>query len=284
MNDPLTLTAGAELPPSPGAGMQQIAHLQSGPLPVARLLRAYCTEAGFETLAALRTAGFAIPFLVLPVVIYLLFGVLIVGGSGDAGEFGPGLANYLFSGFSVLAVTMPGIFSCTILATEREGQLLKLKRAMPLPPGAIIMAKVAMVLVISAIAVTLVAIAALLAGKLTISLSQVMIICAVLIVGAIPFCAVGLLIGTLVSSSAAPAWGNLAFLPMMWLSGLFIPLPEFLQSWVIIWPTFHLNQLALGLADVDQFVYIPWPMAAAVLLGITVLCGGMAIRRLARIG
>jgi len=258
--------------------------LQSGLLPIGRTLRAYGLEAGFETLAALRTAGFAIPFLVLPVAIYVLFGVLIAGNVADGGEYGPGLANYLFSGFSVLAVTMPGIFSCTILATERQGQLLKLKRAMPLPPGAIIIAKVAMVLVIAAIAVTLVSIAALLAGNLTISMSQVMIICAVLIIGAIPFCAIGLLIGTLVSGSAAPAWGNLVFLPMMWLSGLFIPLPGFLQNWVIIWPTFHLNQLALGLAGVDQFVYIPWTMAAAVLLGLTVLCGGMAIRRLARIG
>lgn len=281
MNDTQALTDGSELALGPGDGMQQIAQFQSGSLPVARLLRAYCIEAGFETLAALRTVGFVIPFLVLPVAIYLLFGVLI---AGNAGEYGPGLANYLFSGFSVLAVIMPGIFSCTIFATERQGQLLKLKRALPLPPAAIIMAKVAMVLVIAAIAITLVAMAALLAGQLTISISQVMIICAVLIVGAIPFCAIGLLIGTLVSGSAAPAWGNLVFLPMMWLSGLFIPLPEFLQSWVIIWPSFHLNQLALGLAGVDQFVYIPWAMAAAVLLGITVLCGGMAIRRLARIG
>lgn len=258
--------------------------LQSGPLPIARLLRAYGNEAGFETLAALRTAGFAIPFLVLPVAIYLLFGVLIAGNTVDAGEYGPGLADYLFCGFSVLAVIMPGIFSCTILATDRQGQLLKLKRAMPLPPGAIIIAKVAMVMAIAAIAVTLVAIAALLVGKLTLSTSQVMIVCAVLIIGAIPFCAMGLLLGTWVSSSAAPAWGNLVFLPMMWLSGLFIPLPEFLQNWVIIWPSFHLNQLALGLAGVDQFVYIPWATAAAVLLGFTVVCGGMAIRRLARIG
>jgi ABC-2 type transport system permease protein len=94
----------------------------------------------------------------------------------------------------------------------------------------------------------------------------------------------GLLIGSLASASAAPAYGNLVFLPMMWLSGLFIPLPESLEPWVIIWPTFHLNQLALGLAGVDQFTYIPPAMAAAVLAGVTVLCGGFAIRRLARGG
>lgn len=257
---------------------------QGEPLPIGRTLRAYCNEAAYDTRATLRTAGFALPFIVIPVAIYLLFGVVIAGGTGDGGEFGPGLANYLFSGFSVLAVAMPGIFSCALLATEREGRLLKLKRAMPLPAGATIVAKVVTIMIIAGIAVTLVTVAAILAGKLTIALDQVLILWATLIIGTIPFCAIGMLIGTRVSSSAAPAWGNLVFLPMIWLSGLFIPLPEFLQSWVIIWPTFHLNQLALGLADVDQFTYIPWSLAAAVLTGLTVLCGGLAIRRLARVG
>jgi ABC-2 type transport system permease protein len=80
---------------------------------------------------------------------------------------------------------------------------------------------------VAAIAVTLVVIAALLAGKLTISLGQVLTIWAVLIVGTIPFRAIGLFIGTLVSGAAALAYGNLVFLPMMWLSGHFIPLPDF---------------------------------------------------------
>ena len=71
---------------------------------------------------------------------------------------------------------------------------------------------------------------------------------------------------------------------MMWLSGLFIPLPDTLKRWVVIWPTFHLDQLALGLAGVEQFTFIPPAMAAAVLAGVTVLCGGLAIRRLARVG
>lgn len=253
------------------------------PLPLGRLLRAYLMEARFETLGALRTPGFALPFVLVPLAIYVLFGVVIVGNTGG-GEYGPGIANYLFSGFSVLAAIMPGIFSGVILAQERDGNLHKLKRAMPLPPGATIVAKVLMAMVIAAIAVTLVVIAALIAGKISLSLGQVATIWAVLIVGTIPFSAIGLLIGALVSGSAAPAWGNLVFLPMMWLSGLFIPLPDFLKTWVIVWPAFHLNQLALGLAGVEQFTYIPPTMAAAVLVGVTVLCGGLAVRRLARVG
>jgi ABC-2 type transport system permease protein len=254
------------------------------PLPLARVFRAYLQEAKFETLAALRTPGFALPFIAVPVAIYFLFGVVIAGGGGAGSELGPGIANYLFAGFAVLAVAMPGIFTGVTVATEREGNLLKLKRALPLPPGATIVAKVVMATGVAGIAVTLVTVAALFAEKITLSLGQVSIVWAVLIVGTIPFCAMGLLLGTFGSASAAPAWGNLVFLPMMWLSGLFIPLPDTLEKWVIVWPTFHLDQLALGLAGVEQFTFIPPAIAAAVLAGVTVVCGGLAIRRLARVG
>lgn len=272
------MSASADLP---GAHMKRI---DRTPLTLRQTLRAYAMEVRFDTLGALRTPAFAIPFIALPVLIYVLFGVVINRNAGSGSEFGPGIANYLFTGFAVLAVAMPGIFSGVILAQEREGNLLRLKRAQPLPPGAVIVAKVLMSMAIAAVAVTLVVAAALAAGLLTISLGQVAVIWAVLIAGSIPFCAIGLLIGAISSSSAAPAWGNLLFLPMMWLSGMFIPLPAFLQSWVIIWPTFHLNQLALGLAGVEQFSFVPPAFAAGVLLGVTVLCGGLAIRRLARHG
>jgi len=254
------------------------------PLPLARLLRAYAMEAKFEMLGALRTTGFALPFIAAPVAIYVLFAVVISGNAAAHSPLGPGIADYLFAGFAAMAAMMPGIFGGVILAQEREGGLLKLKRAMPLPPGASIVAKMLMGMGIAALSVGLVVAAALFAGKLTIGLGQVMTIWLVLVLGTIPFSAMGLLIGAISSGSAAPAWGNLIFLPMMWLSGLFIPLPASLERWVILWPAFHLDQLALGLAGVKQFTYIPPALAAGVLVGCTVLFGGLAIRRLARIG
>jgi ABC-2 type transport system permease protein len=257
-------------------------------MPLGKVLRAYLVEAKFEMLGALRSVGFAVPFIAIPILIYLVFGVFIIpsggGGGGGDNEFGPGIANYLFSGFAVVGAIMPGIFMGCILATERDGNLLKLKRALPLPPGATIIAKVAMSVGVAAIAVTLVTVAALVAGRLTISVPQVLIIWATLIVGVIPFCAIGLFIGTVSSGSAAPAYGNLVFLPMMWLSGIFIPLPDVLERWVVIWPSFHLDQLALNLAGVEEFSFVSPTLAGGVLVGVTVLFGGLAIHRLARVG
>ena len=254
------------------------------PLPFGRLLRAYLLEAKLEIVAALRTPGFALPFLLVPVAIYWLFGVVVNGNVAANSEYGPALNDFLFTGFAVIAAAMPGIFSGVILATEREGRLLALKRALPQPPGATIVAKMLMAMAITAIAVTLVSIVALLAGKITLSLAGLAIVWVVLVLGTIPFSAIGLLLGALTSASASPAWGNLLFLPMIWLSGLFIPLPKSLERWVIVWPTFHLDQLALGLAGVEKFGFIALSLAAAVLAGVAVLCGGLAIRRLARVG
>ena len=253
-------------------------------LPMGRVVRAYLENARYETVSALRNAGFAPPFVLVPVAIYVLFGIVISGNAAQHSPFGAGIANYLFSGFASMAAMMPGLFSGILLAQERDGRLLDLRRAMPLPPGAVVASKVVMSIAIAALAVTLVVAAALAAGRLTISPSQVAIVWAVLIAGTIPFSAIGLLIGSYSSGAAAPAWGNLVFLPMMGLSGLFIPLPKALEPWVVIWPAFHLNQLALGLAGVSQFRFVPPSFAFAVLLAVTLACGGLAIRRLARVG
>ncbi|HKN60781.1 MAG TPA: hypothetical protein VJW93_06370, partial [Candidatus Acidoferrales bacterium] len=42
-----------------------------------RILRAYLTEAKYESIRMLRMPSFGIPLLVLPVMLFLLFGVLI---------------------------------------------------------------------------------------------------------------------------------------------------------------------------------------------------------------
>lgn len=249
-----------------------------------RLVRAYLMESRMALLAALRAPDFAIPFLAVPMAIYVLFGVVISGGASANSPYGAGLADYMFSGMCALAVMMPGIFGGANLAIERQGRLLTLKRALPTPPGAVVIAKLVMAVGVAALAAGLVAVLAICFGNLTISAGQVVVIWLTLVVGSLAFAALGLLVGSMASAGSAPAWGLVVFLPQVWLSGSLIPLPGFLERWVIIWPMFHLNQLALGAAGVDQFRFIPTAMAAATLLGFSVICGGIAVRRLARVG
>jgi ABC-2 type transport system permease protein len=247
-----------------------------------RLVRAYLNEVRYEALRMLRAPGFAAPFLLLPVPVYLFFGVLL---AAPAIAQKPGLANYLFSGFCAFGIMGPALFGvgCT-LAVERDGGFLRLKRALPVPGGAYLVAKMAMGVIFATLVMLLMILAGTIVGKITLSGGQLAIIAMVMTVGAIPFAAMGLFIGAYASGSAAPAYANLLFLPMLWLSGLFIPLPKFLEPWVVIWPAFHINQVALGFAGVSEFSFVSPAMSAAVLVGVTVLFGGLAIRRLARKG
>lgn len=254
----------------------------AAPMPIGRILRAYAKEVKYESLRMLRSPGFAIPFLLLPVPVYLFFGVMLAGA---AVAKNPGVANYLFSGFSVFAVMGPALFGAgCALAVERDAGFLNLKRALPAPAGAYLAAKMLMSMAFAALAMASMLAAAILTDTVSLTIGQLLIIAVVMTVGAVPFCAISLLIGSHTTGSSAPAFINIVFLPMLWLSGLFIPLPKFLEKWAGIWPAFHLNQVALGSAGVSEFTFINPLISAAVLVGMTVLFGGFAIHRLARRG
>jgi len=248
-------------------------------MPTGRLWRAYWMEAKYESLRMLRAPGFAGPFLGLPVLLYLLFAVLLYG---DTVSKDPKTAIFIFMGFSVFGVMGPGMFGFGItLALEREQGLLKLKRAMAAPPAANLLAKMLMsMLFVAIIMVTMIAAAPL--GHLRLSAGQLLGLAAVNILGAVPFCAMGLFIGTRCTGKNAPAFVNLFYLPMIYLSGFLIPLPKSMLWVERLSPAFHLYQLALwaiGAPDLG-----PIMIHVAILAGLTLLLTPLAVRRLERVG
>jgi ABC-2 type transport system permease protein len=247
-----------------------------------RLLGAYWHEIKCEFLRMLRNLAFGGPIILVPLGTYLLFAVAV---AADGVAKDPPLADFLFAGFSVMAVSMPAVFSVgCILALERDAGLMRLRRAQPSPGGAWLVAKLAVAFAFAVLAYVPILIAGLLVGRLTMSASDLAAMSAVLLAGSIPFAAIGLLIGSLVTGSSAPGWANLFYLPCIYLSGLFIPLPKFMHAQTKIWPAFHLDQLALAAGSVEKYRYMPPALAAAVLIAITVICGSLAIWRLARKG
>ena len=253
---------------------------RSSVFPNGRLLRAYLAEARYESVRMLRAPGFSIPFLGMPILLYLLFAVLIAGG---AAQKDPAVARFLFTGFASFGIIGPGIFGFgVIVATEREQGLLRLKRALPLPMGAYILAKMLMAMLFATIILTTLISAGLTLGHLTLTAGQIVKVAAVDILGSMPFCALGLLIGTWASERSSPALVNLVYLPMLHLSGLFYPLPKGLQNLAPLWPAYHLNQLAYAAVGApfrgETLTHV------AVLVGVTVLFGWIALRRLERVG
>jgi ABC-2 type transport system permease protein len=251
-------------------------------LPPHRAAGAYLTEVRFELTRLSRNPALAIPMMVVPVALYLLFAVLIAGEAIDKDR---SLGVFLFGGFGVMAVTMPGLFAISAsLAMEREMGLMKLKRAQPAPAGSWLVAKIACGMLFSALAYLPMLAAAMITGKLLLPGMQIAAMSAALIAGTIPFCALGLMVGALVKGSAAPGYANLIYLPGCYLSGMFFPLPQSMHWQTPLWPQFHINQLAMHAAGVQKYQFMPASMAAATLLGFTVLFSAIAIWRLARKG
>jgi ABC-2 type transport system permease protein len=258
----------------------------------ARVWRAYATEVKYECLRALRAPAFSIPFLSLPIALYILFGVLLAGSMshGDAT-----VARIMFVNWSVFGVMGPGMFGFGMfVASEREQGLLTLKRALPMPEGASLLAKMVMAMLFAALVMMTLIIAALVIGHPRLTLPQYAGIALLDIVGSLPFCAIGLFIGTRASAKAAPAFANLAYLPFMHLGGLFYPLPKSVQPLEFISPAFYLDKLCLrlvGAPNMDGLAGVIGPSAhagpvlcLAVLAGVTVLFATLAVRRLARVG
>jgi ABC-2 type transport system permease protein len=249
-------------------------------MPPARQLRAYYTETKYECIRMLRTPGFSIPFLGIPVLLFLLFDVLLFG---SATRNDPDAGRYLFTAFAVLGMMGPGMFGFGMaLAIEREQGLLKLKRALPMPPASFLIAKMLMATLFGVIIMVTMIAAALTLGRIPLSIGQIFSVTAICVLGTIPFSAIGLLIGSLASGKSSAAYVNIIYQVMLQLSGLFYPLPKFLRTIAPVWPTHHLQQLVMhsvgGPSSGQPIVHI------LVLIGVTLLFTLLATRRLARSG
>jgi ABC-2 type transport system permease protein len=210
------------------------------------------------------------------VALYLLFGSMIPN-PGSSRPLGP----YLFTGFTVMGIMGPALFGFGMgLALEREQGLIALKRALPMPKGAYLLAKMMMSVFFAVLIASAIAVETWFISTLPLTLAQVAGVVLVCVVGTIPFCAIGLFIGARVSGRAAPAFVNLAYLPLMYLSGLFFPLPESIRWVALFSPAFHLNQLALHTAGTASILGPAINIAS--LIGVTVLFTGLTVRRLSR--
>lgn len=244
-----------------------------------RVIGAYLAEARSECLRYMRAPAFMLPIMLLPTMFYLLFGVVMNGSAGtDA-------ARYLLVSYGVFGVMSPGLFGFGVsLALERDGGLLTYKRALPMPPGAYLLGKMLMAMAAAAVVILLLLAMALTLGHVALSLSQCALLLLTGVLGVLPFCALGMLIGTLIKGQGAPGMLNLIYLPMSFLSGLWVPinmLPKLLQQIAPVWPSYHLHRLGLAVLGLGHGGVM---MHGSVLLGFAGVFFAIAARRLRRYG
>ena len=217
----------------------------------ARSARTYALEARYEFLKLLRLPMYSLPTLAFPTLFYVMFSVAF-GGRQTAGV---DAAAYMLASYGAFGVIGAALFGFGVgIAVERGQGWLLVKRASPMPPGAYFAAKVVMAMLFGALIVlSLFALGAGING-VRLPAGTWASLGAILVAGALPFCAMGLALGVWCGPNSAPAVVNLVYLPMAFGSGLWIPvqvLPGFLQQAAPALPPYHLAQLALKTIGAD---------------------------------
>lgn len=234
----------------------------------------YGKEAKYEFLKLLRFPMYSVSTILFPLMFYVLFG--LVFGRQQIG--GMNQSTYLIASYGTFGVMGASLFGTAAgLAAERGLGWMQVKRASPMPPFAYFAAKFAISMAFSAIVMLLLMLLAVSFGGVTFSVLEAVKLLATLIAGSIPFCAMGLVIGYFAGPNSAPATINLIYLPMSFLSGLWIPymfLPKLMQKFALVLPPYHLSQLALSVVGAGRHEanWGHWQ----VLIAFTLICLGFA--------
>lgn len=238
----------------------------------------YLREAVFQFWEHVRMPGFALPTLLFPTLFYAFFG-LIFAKSGDNQ-----VAAYMLATYGSFGIMAPALFGFGVgVAMERERGILALKRVAPMPPMAYLSAKAAMAMLFALIIVLLLFVLAALFGGVALPRREWWLLAISLVAGTLPFCALGLAIGVRVGGQVSAALINLIYLPMSFLSGLWVPLrffPHWLQEIAAALPAYHLSQIALGIVRQGGGDFLAHLIY---LLIFTAICAGFAQRGWRRI-
>ncbi len=222
-----------------------IAYPKPQPLGVARTVEIYRKETKYEFLKLLRNRGFSTAVIAFPIMFYLLFGVTNRGAHSN----GIHMARYLLAGYACFGLIAAALFGIGVgLAGERSMGWLEVKRASPMPPPAYLFAKCMGAIAFGLIIVTALAGLAVTMGGVSLTAGELVKMYGISVVGSISFASMGFLLALLVPANAAPGIVNLIYLPMSFMSGLWMPiqyLPHWLQQIAPALPTYHLAQLML---------------------------------------
>jgi ABC-2 type transport system permease protein len=247
------------------------------PLPAAsgsvQMLRIFRKEAKYEFLKLMRTKSFSLSTIGFPVMFYLLFG--IANRNATAGNIH--IAKYMLGGYACFGLIGAALFGIGVgVASELAAGWLELKRASPMPASAYLFAKCASAVAFGLIIVIILATIATALGGVSLTPIELFKMLGMTVVGSICFASMGLLLALLVPANAAPAIVNLIYLPMSFLSGLWMPLrfmPHWLQHFAPALPTYHLSQLMLHIFGYSDSMSLATHWNA--LIGFTLLMLGL---------
>jgi len=209
--------------------------------------RAYWMESKTELLKMTRLKQYSISTVAFPLMFYCFFGLAM--GRQSLGAVS--ISRYLLATYGAFGVMGATLYAFGVgVAVERGLGWLEVKRASPMPPAAYFVAKGVVSLTFGALVVTLLFALGAIFGGVRMPAAQWLLMWGALVVGAIPFGAMGLAIGSFAGPNSAAGLVNMIYLPMAFCGGLWMPidvLPKVLQQIAPFLPSYHFGQIALAI-------------------------------------
>jgi ABC-2 type transport system permease protein len=229
----------------------------------------------FDIRRTLRNRRVLIFSILMPLVLFVIFGVTL---PKDASEGGISAVAYVMVSMAMFGSMSAAMSSGGVIAAERDGGWNRTLRLTPLKPQAYVTTKVILSLLLAPPPLVVVFASGLIFGHVHLSAGQWVSVALVSWLGALPFAALGLVIGYVAKPDSVQPITGLATLLIAAFGGLWLPvdqMPSLMKHIAQLTPAYWTGQTsrsALTQSGLDT-------QALMVVLGWTVVLGIIGLRR-----
>jgi ABC-2 type transport system permease protein len=215
-------------------------------IPSLAALRAFVT---LEVRRAFRNRRYVLFAIGFPTVFYLLYtGVLSGGAAADPTATVGGMPwrTYFMVSMATYAAIVAAVGGAIVIADERSSGWTRQLRVTPLPASAYVVGKLIVSYVVTIPAIAAVLLAGALANHVELSAASWAQILVTLVIGSLPFAAIGLLIGYVFDAGSAQGAMMITLFSLAILGGLWAPITSFPDTLATIGrmlPSFRLAEL-----------------------------------------
>ncbi|MFI5709505.1 ABC transporter permease [Kribbella sp. NPDC051620] len=229
----------------------------------------------FDIRRTLRNRRVVIFAILMPVILFAIFGLTI---PKDASESGISAIAYVMVSMAIFGSMSAAMSSGGIIAAERDGGWNRTLRLTPLKPQAYVISKVILSLLLAIPPLVVVFLFGMTVGHVHLSASQWISVALVSWLGALPFAAIGLVIGYVAKPDSVQPITGLSTMLIAAFGGLWLPvesMPSLMKHIAQLTPAYWTGQSsrsALSQNGLDM-------NAVLVVLAWTVVLGFIALRR-----
>ncbi|MFK4087856.1 ABC transporter permease [Kribbella sp. NPDC020789] len=229
----------------------------------------------FDIRRTLRNKRVMIFAILMPLVLFAVFGLNI---PKDASQGGISAVAYVMVSMAMFGSMSAAMSSGGVIAAERDGGWNRTLRLTPLKPQAYVISKVVLSLLVAVPPLVVVFVFGMTAGGVHLGASQWITVALVSWLGALPFAAIGLVIGYVAKPDSVQPITGLATMLIAAFGGLWFPveqMPSVMKHIAQLTPAYWTgltSRSALTAGGIDT-------QALLVVLGWTVVLGFVALRR-----